>query len=70
MANSRYDYVRFFELDDTLLRGCYIVIRIDGKGFTKCVSLDPIASRKLYRLDNKAAAARCCKSHTWPDDAT
>lgn len=35
MANSRYEYVKSFELDDALLPGCYIVIRIDGKGFTK-----------------------------------
>ena len=25
-----------FEQDDALLPGCWIVIRIDGKGFTKC----------------------------------
>jgi len=35
MANSRYEYVRNFELDDKLLPGCWIVIRVDGKGFTK-----------------------------------
>lgn len=35
MANSKYEYVRAFELDDTLLPGCFIVIRVDGKGFTK-----------------------------------
>ena len=37
MANSKYEYVRTFELDDTLLPGCFIVIRVDGKGFTKWV---------------------------------
>ena len=31
----RYEYVKKFELDDTLLPGCWIVIRIDGRGFTK-----------------------------------
>jgi hypothetical protein len=35
MANSKYAYVRAFELDDTLLPGCFVVIRVDGKGFTK-----------------------------------
>ena len=27
--------LRRYELDDTLLPGCWIVIRVDGKGFTK-----------------------------------
>ena len=36
MANSRYEYVKKFELDDTLLPGCWIVVRLDGKGFTRC----------------------------------
>lgn len=35
MANSKYEYVKGFELDDTLLPDCFIVLRIDGKGFTK-----------------------------------
>ena len=35
MANTRFEYVKHFELDDTLLPGCWIVIRLDGKGFTK-----------------------------------
>jgi len=35
MANSKYEYVKRFELDDTLLPGCWIVLRLDGKGFTK-----------------------------------
>ena len=35
MANSKYEYVKRFELDDSLLPGCWIVIRLDGKGFTK-----------------------------------
>ena len=35
MANSRFEYVKNFELDDTLLPGCWIVIRLDGRGFTK-----------------------------------
>jgi len=35
MANSKYEYVKKYELDDTLLPGCFIVVRIDGKGFTR-----------------------------------
>ncbi|ORZ23198.1 Thg1 C terminal domain-domain-containing protein [Absidia repens] len=33
MANSKFEYVRFFEQNDSLLPNTYIVIRIDGRGF-------------------------------------
>jgi tRNA(His) guanylyltransferase len=35
MAKSRFEYVRKFELPDTLLQGTFIVVRIDGRGFHK-----------------------------------
>ena len=35
MALSRFEYVKKFEQSDDLLRGCWIVVRIDGKGFHK-----------------------------------
>uniref|UniRef100_A0A7S0URY5 tRNA(His) guanylyltransferase n=1 Tax=Polytomella parva TaxID=51329 RepID=A0A7S0URY5_9CHLO len=35
MANSKYEYVKKFEVPDPLLPSCWIVVRIDGKGFTK-----------------------------------
>ncbi|KAL3701804.1 hypothetical protein R1sor_019826 [Riccia sorocarpa] len=35
MANSKYEYVKSFELSDALLPHTWIVIRIDGKGFTR-----------------------------------
>ena len=35
MANSKFEYVKNFEIDNTLLKNTYIVVRIDGKGFTK-----------------------------------
>jgi tRNA(His) guanylyltransferase len=35
MANSKYEYVRDFEIDDSLLRNTWIVVRIDGRGFHK-----------------------------------
>lgn len=38
MANSQYEYVKKYEADDRLLPGCWIVIRLDGRGFTKCVA--------------------------------
>eukprot|EP00898_Chlorokybus_atmophyticus_P006834 jgi/Chlat1/7151/Chrsp57S06743 len=35
MANSRYEYVKQYELDDRLLPGCWVIVRIDGRGFTR-----------------------------------
>ncbi|KAE8823263.1 hypothetical protein HRS9139_09672 [Pyrenophora teres f. teres] len=35
MANSKYEYVRRFEKDDDLLENTWIVVRIDGRGFSK-----------------------------------
>ncbi|KAF2865114.1 Thg1 C terminal domain-containing protein [Massariosphaeria phaeospora] len=35
MANSKYEYVRAFELPDVLLANTWIVVRIDGRGFSK-----------------------------------
>lgn len=35
MANSKYEYVRNFESEDKILPNCWIVVRIDGRGFHK-----------------------------------
>ncbi|KAL1895576.1 tRNA-His guanylyltransferase [Ceratocystis pirilliformis] len=35
MANSKFEYVRLFEQPDHLLQNTWIVVRIDGRGFTK-----------------------------------
>ena len=35
MSNSRYEYVKEYEIHNTLLKGTFIVVRVDGKGFTK-----------------------------------
>ncbi|MBN3302509.1 putative tRNA(His) guanylyltransferase [Amia ocellicauda] len=35
MAKSKFEYVRGFETDDTCLRNCYIVVRLDGRNFHK-----------------------------------
>ncbi|KAI9296455.1 putative tRNAHis guanylyltransferase [Neoconidiobolus thromboides FSU 785] len=35
MAKSKYEYVRDFEQNDSLLKGTFIVIRIDGQAFHK-----------------------------------
>lgn len=33
MAKSKFEYVRNFEMDDTCLKHCYIVVRLDGRSF-------------------------------------
>jgi hypothetical protein len=38
LAHSRFAYVRGFEAADALLPHTWIVVRIDGKGFTKCAA--------------------------------
>ncbi|KAI6122343.1 Thg1 C terminal domain-containing protein [Pisolithus croceorrhizus] len=35
MANSKYAYVRNYELPDSLLPGCFLVCRLDGHSFHK-----------------------------------
>ncbi|XP_014209029.1 probable tRNA(His) guanylyltransferase isoform X2 [Copidosoma floridanum] len=35
MAKSKYDYVREFESEDSCLPNCWIVVRIDGRNFSK-----------------------------------
>lgn len=35
MAKSKYEYVKAFEQPDHLLPQCWIVVRLDGKGFTR-----------------------------------
>ncbi|KAJ1643399.1 tRNA-histidine guanylyltransferase 1-like [Coemansia asiatica] len=38
MAKSKYEYVRNFELQDRLLPSTWLVVRVDGQGFTKFTS--------------------------------
>ena len=33
MAHSRFEYVRTFEQPDSLLPACFLVVRLDGRGF-------------------------------------
>lgn len=35
MAKTKFEYVRNFETDDSCLRNCYIVVRLDGRNFHK-----------------------------------
>lgn len=60
MAKSKYEYVKLFETDDRLLPGCWIVVRLDGKGFTKFCELHgfekPNDLRALCLMDEAAKA--------------
>ena len=40
MAKSKFEYVKGFELNDALMPETYLVVRIDGRGFHKCVMVD------------------------------
>lgn len=35
MANSKFEYVRNFEIEDKVLPNCWIVVRVDGRNFHK-----------------------------------
>ena len=35
MANSKFEYIRTFELEDRLLQDLFFVVRIDGRSFHK-----------------------------------
>ncbi|KDD75003.1 Thg1 polymerase-like protein [Helicosporidium sp. ATCC 50920] len=58
MAKSAYEYVKAFEQDDTLLPECWIVVRLDGKGFTRFCSVHgfekPNDLRGLSLMDDAA----------------
>lgn len=53
MAKSRFEYVKQFELEDTLLPHCWIVVRLDGKGFTRSADLmyTLLHHENLYRKE-------------------
>jgi hypothetical protein len=54
LAKSRFEYVRGFEAADALLPHCWLVVRLDGKGFTKCAP-----TQHARRLATTAALAPC-----------
>lgn len=55
MACSQFEYVKQYETDDRLLPGCWIVLRLDGKGFTKCAAARRSPSPPIPSLDSGAA---------------
>ncbi|KXJ91518.1 tRNAHis guanylyltransferase, partial [Microdochium bolleyi] len=60
MANSRFEYVKNFEQPDILLPNTWIVVRIDGRGFTKLCArygFEKPNDRRALDLMNAAAKA-------------
>lgn len=58
MANSRFSYVRSFELGDALLPNTFLVVRLDGKGFHAFSKLHNFAKPnddRALKLMNEAA---------------
>ncbi|KAF3358982.1 hypothetical protein HYQ45_002573 [Verticillium longisporum] len=59
MANSKFEYVKAFEQPDTLLQNTWVVVRIDGRGFTKlCAKYAFEKPNDKRALDLMNAAAR------------
>ncbi|KIJ62911.1 hypothetical protein HYDPIDRAFT_41602 [Hydnomerulius pinastri MD-312] len=58
MANSKYAYVRNFELPDPLLPGCYLICRLDGHSFHRFSEehafVKPNDERALKLIDHAA----------------
>ncbi|KAI2472589.1 tRNA guanylyltransferase [Annulohypoxylon bovei var. microspora] len=66
MANSRFEYVKQFEQVDNLLPNTWIVVRIDGRGFTKLCAkynFEKPNDRRALDLMNAAAKAVVSEIH-------
>lgn len=58
MANSKYEYVRHFELADHMLPSTWLVVRIDGRGFHRFSQTHNFAKpndRRAIDLMNRCA---------------
>lgn len=60
MAKSKYEYVKNFELEDKILPNTWIVVRLDGKNFTRFCDthgFEKPNDRRALELMNKCATA-------------
>lgn len=58
MANSKFSYVKKFEQEKLLLPSCFIVVRVDGRAFTKfceALGLEKPNDLRGLKVMNKAA---------------
>jgi tRNA(His) guanylyltransferase len=60
MACSKFEYVKTYELATLLLPNTYIVVRIDGRAFTKFCQLHELAKPNDDRLISLMTEAACC----------
>ncbi|KAI1280399.1 putative tRNA(His) guanylyltransferase [Halotydeus destructor] len=70
MANSKYEYVRHYEesSDPVLLRDCYAVVRIDGRGFHRFSKVHHFLKPNDKRaLDLMNRSAQFVMSEFFPD---
>jgi len=64
---SRYEYVRGYERDEPLLPGCYIAVRIDGRGFGALAAAHGWAKPWDARAMGLMAAAAAAVLEAWGD---
>lgn len=58
MANSKFEYVRHFEMADNMLPSTWLVVRIDGRGFHRFSQTHNFAKpndRRAIDLMNRCA---------------
>ncbi|RDI86347.1 hypothetical protein Vi05172_g3850 [Venturia inaequalis] len=67
MANSKYEYTRLFEREDVLLRNTWIVVRIDGRGFSKFSEKQAFQKPNDLRALNLMNAAATAVMKDLPD---
>ncbi|OJD18243.1 hypothetical protein AJ78_01743 [Emergomyces pasteurianus Ep9510] len=67
MANSKYEYVKTFEQDDSLLPNTWIVVRIDGRGFHRFSDRYQFQKPNDERALNLMNSAACAVMKDLPD---
>ncbi|PGH04489.1 tRNA(His) guanylyltransferase [Blastomyces parvus] len=67
MANSKYEYVKAFEQDDSLLPNTWIVVRIDGRGFHRFSDRYQFQKPNDERALNLMNTAACAVMKDLPD---
>ena len=60
MAKSKFEYVREFESPDPCLKNCWIVVRIDGKGFSRFAEVHGYVKPNDVRGLNLMTRAATC----------
>jgi len=60
MAKSKYEYVKNFELPDPCLPNCWIVVRVDGRGFSRFADVHGYVKPNDVRGLNLMTRAATC----------